>query len=100
MAGMYVCSHVTPLEWTVAHSFLELLAALFLLYLPVFIQDKETRRLTAVTKTVGLTLSKAVGVIFLASYHADLGNFWIDAAIPLTVLVAVERAVYAQLDVF
>jgi hypothetical protein len=45
-------------------------------------------------------LGKAIRVVFLASYHADLGNFWIDAAISLTVLVAVERAVYAQLDVF
>jgi hypothetical protein len=99
-ADNVIFGHGIPLERTVTHSFLELLALLFAFNRHFFIQDKETRRLTAVTKPVGLTLSKAIRVIFLASYHADLGNFWIDTAVFLTVWVAVERAVYAQLNVF
>jgi hypothetical protein len=45
-------------------------------------------------------LGKAIGVVFLPIDHADFGNFWIDAAVALTVRIAKKGAVDAELYVF
>jgi hypothetical protein len=87
-------------EGAITHGLFKLLPSLLSADLVLSVQDEVNGFRATVTISEGLALSKAIRELFLAGNKATFSGNRIDAAVFLTVFIAIEEAINTEFDVF